>query len=114
MLARPILSPALAFMALSIASLALAQDQGNVDPKPHHPLANPNYPKMAAKELFARKRLPAAMPVNAIGTYSRGCIAGAARMPITGDTWQVMRLSRNRNWGHPALVTLLKRLSEKA
>ena len=35
-------------------------------------------------------------------------------MPINGDTWQVMRLSRNRNWGHPDLVALLKRLSVKA
>jgi penicillin-insensitive murein endopeptidase len=35
-------------------------------------------------------------------------------MPINGDTWQVMRLSRNHNWGHPALIALLKRLSAKA
>jgi penicillin-insensitive murein endopeptidase len=64
--------------------------------------------------LFARKRLPAAMPVRVIGAYNKGCIAGAEKMPITGDTWQVMRLSRNRNFGHPAMVALLKRLSEKA
>jgi penicillin-insensitive murein DD-endopeptidase len=114
MLPRPILSPALALMALSIASLALAQDRGTVDPKPLPPLQNPNDPKLAAKELFARKRLPASMPVKAIGAYNRGCIAGAEKMPITGDTWQVMRLSRNRNWAHPALVALLKRLSVKA
>jgi penicillin-insensitive murein DD-endopeptidase len=114
MLARPILTPALALMALSIASLALAQDKGSVDPKPLPPLERPNDPKLPAKELFARKRLPAAMPVKVIGAYNKGCIAGAAKMPITGDTWQVMRLSRNRNWGHPALVALLKRLSEKA
>jgi penicillin-insensitive murein endopeptidase len=49
-----------------------------------------------------------------IGTYSKGCIAGAEPMPINGDTWQVMRLSRNRNWGHPDLIALLKRLSAKA
>jgi penicillin-insensitive murein DD-endopeptidase len=114
MLARPILSPALALMALSIASLALAQDKGSIDPKPLPALERPNDPKLPAKELFARKRLPAAMPVKVIGAYNKGCIAGAAKMPITGDTWQVMRLSRNRNWGHPALVALLKRLSEKA
>src|ERR1700755_2483440 len=114
MLARPILSPALALLALSIASLALAQDRGTVDPKPMPPLENPKDPKLPAKELCARKRLPAAMPVSVIGAYNKGCIAGAAKMPITGDTWQVMRLSRNRNWGHPALVALLKRLSEKA
>src|SRR6202007_1155063 len=34
-------------------------------------------------------------------------------MPITGGTWQVMRLSRNRNWGHPETIALLKRLSVK-
>jgi penicillin-insensitive murein DD-endopeptidase len=114
MLARPILSPALALMALSMASMALAQDRGTLDPKPLPPLEHPDDPKLPAKELFARKRLPAATPVKVIGAYNKGCIAGAAKMPITGDTWQVMRLSRNRNWGHPALVALLKRLSEKA
>jgi penicillin-insensitive murein DD-endopeptidase len=116
MLARPLLIPPLALLAmtfLAIASLALAQDKGTVDPKPLPPLEHPNDPKLAAKELFARKRLPAAMPVHVIGAYNKGCIAGAEKMPITGDTWQVMRLSRNRNWGHPALVALLKRLADK-
>src|SRR5882724_685796 len=119
MLARPILLPSLALMAIAIAALASAsltsaQDKGSLEPKPLPPLDNPNDPKLAAKELFARKRLPAAPPVRAIGAYNKGCIAGAAKMPITGDTWQVMRRSRNRNWGHPDLVALLKRLSEKA
>ena len=114
MQARLILIPPLTFMALAIASLALAQDKGTVDPKPLPPLAHPNDPKLAAKELFARKRLPAAMPAHVIGTYSKGCIAGAERMPITGDTWQVMRLSRNRNWGHPDMIALLKRLAARA
>ena len=94
--------------------LPLAQDKGSVDPKPLPPLANPNDPKLGAKELFARKLLPAAMPTRVIGFYSKGCIAGAEQMPVNGETWQVMRLSRNRNWGHPDLIALLKRLSVKA
>src|SRR6516225_4097579 len=114
MQARLILIPPLTFMALAIESLALAQDKGTVDPKPLPPLAHPNDPKLAAKELFARKRLPAAMPAHVIGTYSKGCIAGAERMPITGDTWQVMRLSRNRNFGHPDMIALIKRLAARA
>src|SRR5258708_13049074 len=119
MLARPILLPSLALMAIAIAALASAsltsaQDKGSLEPKPLPPLDNPNDPKLAAKELFARKRLPAAMPVRVIGAYNKGCIAGAEKMPITGDTWQVMRLSRNRNFGHPGMVALLKRLSAKA
>src|SRR5262249_27648004 len=95
------------------ASLAFAQDRGSVDPKPLPPLANPKDPKLPAKELFARKLLPSAGPARVFGSYSKGCIGGAEKMPITGDTWQVMRLSRNRNWGYPDMVALLKRLSQK-
>ena len=54
------------------------------------------------------------MPTRVIGFYAKGCIAGAEALPINGDTWQVMRLSRNRNWGHPDMVALLERLSAKA
>ena len=100
--------------ALANAPAALAQDKGSVDPKPLPPLANPNDPKLGAKELFGRKVLPAAMPARVIGFYAKGCIAGAEALPINGDTWQVMRLSRNRNWAHPDMVKLLERLSAKA
>jgi penicillin-insensitive murein endopeptidase len=34
-------------------------------------------------------------------------------LPVDGDTWQVMRLSRNRNWGHPQLVAFLERLAAR-
>ena len=95
------------------SSVALAQDKGSVDPKPLPALANPNDPKIGAKELFGRKVLPAAMPTKVIGFYSKGCIAGAQPLPINGPTWQVMRLSRNRNWAHPEIVALLERLSAK-
>jgi penicillin-insensitive murein DD-endopeptidase len=99
--------------SLADAGPTLAQDKGSVDPKPLPPLADPHDPKIAAKELFARKPLPSVTPTRVVGSYIKGCIAGAEQMPITGDTWQVMRLSRNRNWGHPDLVALLKRLSVK-
>ncbi len=95
------------------ATAALAQDKGSVDPKPLPPLANPNDPKLGAKELFGRKVLPAAMPTRVVGFYAKGCIAGAQALPINGETWQVMRLSRNRNWAHPDMVALLERLSAK-
>ena len=110
---RPILSLLLASAAVVSASAALAQDKGSVNPKPLPPLANPNDPKLGAKELFGRKILPAAMPTRVIGFYSKGCIAGAEALPINGGTWQVMRLSRNRNWAHPDMVALLERLSAK-
>jgi penicillin-insensitive murein endopeptidase len=90
-----------------------AQDQGSVDPKPLPPLANPNDPHLGAKELFARKILPASLAVHSIGFYAKGCLAGAQALPVNGKTWQVMRLSRNRNWAHPDMIRLLERLSDK-
>jgi penicillin-insensitive murein endopeptidase len=112
MIRRLILS--LVFMPLAAATIAVAQDKGSVDPQPLPPLAHPNDPKLGAKELFGRKILPAAMPTRVVGFYAHGCIAGAQALPINGDTWQVMRLSRNRNWAHPDMVALLERLSVKA
>src|SRR5215213_11888459 len=110
---RPILI--LLLISLTVASAPLAaQDKGSVDPKPLPRLANPNDPKLGAKELFGRKLLPAAMPTHVVGFYARGCIAGAEGLPINGEGWQVMRLSRNRYFGHPDLVALVKRLAAKA
>jgi penicillin-insensitive murein endopeptidase len=66
-----------------------------------------------AKELFGRKAAPAPLAARAIGFYARGCLAGAVALPVDGKTWQVMRLSRNRNWGHPTLIQFLERFSAK-
>jgi penicillin-insensitive murein endopeptidase len=110
---RPILL-LLIYAAVVCATVALAQDKGSVEPKPLPPLANLNDPKLGAKELFGRKVLPAAMPTRVIGFYAKGCIAGAEALPINGESWQVMRLSRNRNWAHPDMVALLKRVADKA
>jgi penicillin-insensitive murein endopeptidase len=92
---------------------ALAQDKGSVNAAPLPPLANPDDPKNPAKELFGRKPTPANMQTRSIGFYTRGCLAGGVALPINGKAWQVMRLSRNRNWGHPAMVAFMERLAEK-
>ncbi len=92
---------------------AAAQDRGSVNPKPLPPLANPDDPKNPAKELFGRKPVPANLQARSIGFYTRGCLAGGVALPINGKTWQVMRLSRNRNWGHPELVAFMERLAAK-
>ncbi|HEY8579313.1 MAG TPA: penicillin-insensitive murein endopeptidase, partial [Beijerinckiaceae bacterium] len=93
---------------------AAAQDIGTLDPKPLPPLANPSDPATPAKELFARRVLPADMSARSIGFYSRGCLAGGRSIEIDGDAWQVMRLSRNRNWGHPILVDTVERIAREA
>jgi penicillin-insensitive murein DD-endopeptidase len=96
------------------AECALAQDKGTLEPVALAPLAHPDNPKTPAKELFGRRATPAPMQTRTIGFYSKGCLAGAVALPINGETWQVMRLSRNRNWGHPELVNFLERLSATA
>jgi penicillin-insensitive murein endopeptidase len=99
---------------LSAGSLALSQDKGSVNPKPLPPLANPNDPKTPAKQLFGRKTEPTDSAPRSIGFYSKGCLAGGEALPVNGDAWQVMRLSRNRNWGHPALIAVLERIARQA
>src|SRR3954447_14621869 len=110
---RLILIPLITVMAAVYATSAWAQDKGAVNPKPLPPLANPNDPKIGAKELFGRKVLPAAMPTRVVGFYAKGCIAGAEGLPINGDSWQVMGLSPNRYWGHPGFVAVGKRVAAK-
>jgi penicillin-insensitive murein endopeptidase len=107
------LIPILMVLALVAASEAAAQDKGTVNPKPLAPLANPNDPGTPAKELFGRRTNPVPLQARAIGFYAKGCLAGGVALPINGKTWQVMRLSRNRMWGHPNLIRLLERVSEK-
>ena len=48
------------------------------------------------------------------GGYAKGCLAGGVELPETGATWQAMRLSRNRNWAHPEMVDMVKKLSRVA
>ena len=70
--------------------------------------------KVPAKKLFGIQKSPANLKARAIGTYAKGCLAGGVAIPVDGPAWQAMRLSRNRNWGHPLLVKLLERLAMEA
>lgn len=112
-LIRWILALALA-VGIGAVSKATAQDKGTLNPHPLPALTHPENPKTPARDLFGRQATPAAMPTRSIGGYSKGCLAGAVSLPINGPTWQVMRLSRNRNWGHPKLLRFLERLSATA
>ncbi len=67
-----------------------------------------------AKELFGSVRGPAPLAARSIGAYSKGCLAGGVPLSLNGPNWQVMRLSRNRNWGHPRLVEYMERLASDA
>ena len=103
----------LGLLAAACSSAACAQDKGTLEAKPLPPLVHPEDPATAAKQLFGRKTSAAPLEARAIGFYSRGCLAGGQALPINGETWQVMRLSRNRNWGHPNLIAFLERFAKK-
>jgi penicillin-insensitive murein endopeptidase len=68
-------------------------------------------PPTPAKVLFGAAKSPAPLAARSIGFYAKGCLAGGKAIPIDGPAWQVMRLSRNRNWGHPRLISLVERLA---
>lgn len=106
---------------------ALPTQKTPVEPTAAHVVAVPALPPekpviskkekekgVPAKFLFASKKLPSTGKPRAIGYYPRGCLQGAVELPINGPTWQVMRLSRNRNWGHPSLVRFLERFAQRA
>lgn len=66
-----------------------------------------------AKDLFGNKIQGSQQRSAAYGSYAKGCVAGAKQLAETGPTWQAMRLSRNRNWGHPVLISYIKEISRK-
>ena len=69
-------------------------------------------PPDAAKRVFGRLDEPSTGPPHSIGSYAKGCIAGAVPLPADGPTWQVMRPARNRAWGHPVLIAAIEHLAQ--
>ena len=102
-----------AFLALCAATLscpATAQDNAAQEGA-HRQAMLARLPADAAKRVFGLMTTPSAGPPHAIGDYSKGCAAGAVQLPADGATWQVMRPSRNRAWGHPVLIAFLERIA---
>lgn len=79
-------------------------------PPPNDPIPD----VIEAKNLFGKVKKGAPLAARAIGSYSRGCLSGGVQLSADGPAWQAMRLSRNRHWGHPKLVALVKDLAVKA
>lgn len=76
--------------------------------------ALPAQAQQLANQLFGAHRQPTLERAQAIGSYARGCAHGLVALPETGPTWQAMRLSRNRNWGHPETIAFIQDLSREA
>lgn len=88
---RPVVIGLIALLLASAPSVSVAQAKAN--------------------QLFGAKSTGSPHKPQAIGSYAKGCGAGLVELPETGPTWQAMRLSRNRNWGHPDAIAFIQRLS---
>jgi penicillin-insensitive murein DD-endopeptidase len=106
-----------AFLTVALVCAAAAKHTvfARVPLPPSNPFRNAEEQKLqnskTASTLFAEKKLPTLGRAVAIGYYPGGCLQGGVELPTTGPTWQVMRVSRNRNWGHPELVNFLERFA---
>jgi penicillin-insensitive murein endopeptidase len=116
---RLILSLTLLLFCGAVAAEQVVPSKTAATPLPPRPTAKPD-PKKAgpkpppARELFGAVPGPAPLASRSIGSYAKGCLAGGVALPINGPDWQVMRLSRNRNWGTPQLLDFLERLASDA
>lgn len=88
-----------------------AQTGAKPDPKS---AKNEKKKSVPAKQFFGMTKTPAPLAARSIGWYAKGCLAGGKPISIDGPAWQVMRLSRNRNWGHPKLIALIERLGTES
>jgi penicillin-insensitive murein endopeptidase len=95
------------------ATPARAQDTAGEEAA-HRAAVLARLPEDAAKRVFGLATSPAPGTARAIGSYARGCVAGATALPADGPNWQVMRPSRDRAWGHPVLIAFLERLAVTA
>jgi penicillin-insensitive murein endopeptidase len=57
---------------------------------------------------------PSHGPARIIGGTALGCISGAVELPPEGAGYQVVRLSRNRNWGHPELIRFIQAFASRS
>jgi len=100
--------------AILFLSAPLAQAQTAEDQAALAALTAADLKHTPAKKLFGAKKLPLNMKARAIGSYAKGCLSGAKALPVTGPAWQAMRTSRNRNWAHPALVSIVEKLARES
>ncbi len=108
------IAPIAALALLALGPLPAAAQSTGTESQREMEIARAKLPPDAAKVLFGTQSEPAPIEARSIGSYARGCLAGAVALPVNGSAWQVMRLSRNRFWGHPNLIAFLERFAVAA
>jgi len=75
------------------------------------PLADDLQP---AANPWGRVATPTRGKAEAIGAPDRGCLAGAARLPLAGPGYEVVRPERLRYFGHPDMIDFVEGLARRA
>jgi penicillin-insensitive murein DD-endopeptidase len=68
----------------------------------------------ARASVWSDQTTPSSGPADSIGKPADGCLAGAASLPLDGTGYQVIRISRVRYFGNPAMVKFVEDLGRKA
>ncbi len=68
----------------------------------------------APGNVWSRIESPTAGRAAAIGGAARGCLVGAARLPLDGPGYAVIRPGRRRYFGHPDTVDFVAALGRRA
>lgn len=61
---------------------------------------------------WAKVTAPTLEKAQSIGDYTAGCVSGAVSLPQNGTGYQIMRLSRQRFYGHPTLTQFIENLAQ--
>lgn len=100
-------------MAFALWLMLLALDADAATPDADAAPAPAPKQGVVAKQ-WQQQRVPSAGPAQSIGGYSLGCVRGAATLPASGIGYEVLKLERNRRFGHPALIDYVQRLAVAA
>jgi penicillin-insensitive murein endopeptidase len=106
----------LKLLALSLVLAGCGGSTPSVEPEVVNPVVSTQsiplaMQGVAAKQLFGAAASASDQSSLPFGSYSKGCMSGGMQLSETGPTWQAMRLSRNRNWGHPEVIDFIQKLS---
>ncbi|WP_052293664.1 penicillin-insensitive murein endopeptidase [Azospirillum sp. B510] len=99
----------------SVACIGLAVallTSGGADAKSRKKKPTP-IPAYATSVAWGAVTGPSLGAPRSIGGYAAGCIAGARALAPEGVGYQVIRLSRQRNYGHPVLVDMLRDFGQR-
>ena len=66
-----------------------------------------------ASEIFSKIRTENLDISESLGSYSKGCLAGAKYLPSNQSYYDALKPSRNRYWGHPNLINFIEEISQK-